>query len=203
MASRAPVARGLVPPLWVACANPAVLIAVPFQDQFNNASGRGWRECFTSSVGMLLMQRGIVASDDAYAKIRARYGDTTDVLAHLSAVRGFGLDPVFSQHFTRARLAEEIGRGVPVAVGWLHQGPSSRPKPGGHWSVVVGTSSTGVVMNDPAGEARLVSGGHIPGSSGREVRYGWRHWGPRWEVEGPGTGWAFFIRPSVIALRAA
>lgn len=149
------------------------------------------------------MHRGAVASDDAYAKIRARYGDTTEPLAHISAVRALGFDPVFSQHFTRARLLEEIGRGLPVAVGWLHQGPSSSPRPGGHWSVVVGTASDGLIVNDPAGEARLVSGGHMPGRSGREVRYGWKHFGPRWEVEGPGSGWAFFIRPSVIALRAA
>lgn len=190
----APVSRGLVTPPPKACDSLKMKLSIPFQDQYGNSSGKGWRECFTSSVAMLLMHRKAVASDDAYAKIRDRYGDTTSAGAHLTACKALGQQAIFTQTFSRHDLEQQIARRNPVAVGWLHQGRCSAPQPGGHWSVVTGTDLLGTFQHDPAGEAQLVGGGHIRGLSGRSVHYSWKHWGPRWEVEGPGSGWAFYLK---------
>ena len=189
--------------LWAACDSLKMRLNVPFQDQYDNASGQGWRECFTSSVGMLLVYRQVVASDDAYAKIRSRYGDSTSAAAHITACKALGQTAVFSQRFNRQQLHQQISSRNPVAVGWLHRGSVLSPQPGGHWSVAIGINAEGVFMHDPAGEARLVGGGHIPGRSGRQVFYSWKNWGPRWEVEGPGSGWAFYLKASEIGRRAA
>lgn len=182
-----------MPAPLAACDSLSMILSVPFQSQTDNASGKGWRECFTSSVAMLLMTRGKVANDDAYAKIRSAYGDTTIAASHLKACAALGVKPVYLQTMTRQALQGLIIKGFPVAVGWLHHGPPSAPIGGGHWSVVIGLHAQGVLMHDPFGEANLLKGGHIAGREGRQVPYSWRNWGPRWEVQGPGTGWAFYL----------
>jgi hypothetical protein len=86
-------------------------------------------------------------------------------------------------------LLNELKAGRPVAVGWLHKGHISRPTGGGHWSVAVGTWARGLVMHDPYGEALLVTGGYTRNTNGAYLEYSWANWLPRWEVEGPRTGW--------------
>lgn len=199
----APFARALVPASWSVCDSLKMRLSVPFQDQYDNASGQGWRECFTSSVAMLLIYRRAVSSDDAYAKIRSRCGDSTSAAAHLTACKALGQEAVFSQRFSRLQLQQQITSLNPVAVGWLHRGSVLSPQPGGHWSVCIGINAEGVFMHDPAGEARLIGGGHISGRSGSQVFYSWKNWGPRWEVEGPGSGWAFYLNTSGIGRPAA
>jgi hypothetical protein len=44
-------------------------------------------------------------------------------------------------------------------------------------------------MHDPYGEAMLVSGGHNRNINGAFLQYSWRNWLPRWEVDGPRSGW--------------
>ena len=46
---------------------------------------------------------------------------------------------------------------------WLHKGPVSAPSGGGYVNTAIG--------------------------SGKDKRYSERNWGPRWMVEGAGTGW--------------
>jgi hypothetical protein len=171
-------------------------INCPYQAQQDNRGGDGWRECFTSSVAMLLMHAGVVRSDDDYNQIRRRYGDTETSLTHVLAVRSLGLIPTFRTDFDRELLEASITAGRPVAVGWLHRGTPRQPTGGGHWSVVFASSASHILMHDPYGEPDLIRGGFLPGRSGRGVKCSWRNFGPRWEPEGPGHGYAFTVRPA-------
>lgn len=170
------------------------MLSVPYQFQRDNIGGNGHRECFSSAVAMLCIRLGVVRTDDSYITVRKRHGDTTDAQAHIRAVRDLGLLPSFSQVWGRGTLESSLRAGVPVAVGWLHHGHSSRPTGGGHWSVIIDSTPTHVVMHDPYGEPDVLNGGHLPNRSGRAVRCTWRNWGPRWLVEGPASGWAFTVR---------
>lgn len=173
---------------------PPHLLAVPFESQRDNLSGTGWRECFSSSAAMLARYWGVAASDDAYNVIRSRYGDTTDAAAQVRALRALGLLADFWTCGSRADIEHSIRGGRPLAVGWLHRGSPRKPT-GGHWTVIVGFDRDYVYMHDPNGEPLLATGGHIPGSDGRNVKCSWRNWLPRWEVEGPKTGWYVTCAP--------
>lgn len=164
-------------------------LPVPFESQRDNLSGTGHRECFSSSAAMLARYWGRIKNDDSYNWVRRRFGDTTSADAQLRALHYLGLKAYFWTNGRKEDLLNEIAAGRPVAVGWLHKGHVSKPTGGGHWSVVTGTWARGPVMHDPYGEALLVTGGHIPGSLGAHLEYSWRNWLPRWEVEGPRTGW--------------
>ena len=115
---------------------------VPYFYQNDNASGTGYRECFSSSCAMLAAFNGKVKSDDQYNLIRQHYGDTTDLGAQIGALNSLGLAPKFKSNGTAAVLEQCINAGYPVAVGWLHKGPVSHPSGGGHWSVVIGYTPT-------------------------------------------------------------
>ncbi len=60
---------------------------VEWQSQNDNASGTGYRECFSSSMAMIAMFWGKVKNDDDYNAIRSTYGDTTDASSQLAALR--------------------------------------------------------------------------------------------------------------------
>jgi hypothetical protein len=164
-------------------------LAVAWENQNDNASGAGYRECFSSSCAMLARYWGKVGSDDEYNIIRARYGDSTSAEAQLSALRSLGLTANFRTTGDRQTLEEQINLGRPVAVGWLHHGPVSAPSGGGHWSVVIGFTDTASIHNDPNGEADLVAGGYTGNLNGAGQHYSWKNWLPRWEADGTGTGW--------------
>ena len=166
-------------------ANP---LKVLWQSQLDNASGTGYRECFSSSCAMLAMHWNKVANDDAYNAIRSKYGDSTDAQAQLLALRSLGLKANFHTDGTPAKLEAEIDAGRPVAVGWLHHGPVSGPSGGGHWSVVTGYTAAAWIQNDPNGEASLVGGGYTGNTKGAGVIYSRKNWNPRWMPGGTG-GW--------------
>ena len=168
---------------------------VKWQSQLDNGP-TGYRECFSSSCAMLSMYWGKVANDNAYNAVRAKYGDSTSAEAQLAALRSLGLKADFRTDGNAASLEREIDAGRPVAVGWLHHGPVSAPRGGGHWSVVIGypPARDAWIMNDPNGEARLVEGGYTPNTNGAGLRYSRRNWNPRWMVGGSG-GWYLTCRP--------
>ena len=168
-------------------------LPVKWQSQLDNKSGTGYRECFSSSCAMLAMYWGKVASDDAYNAVRSRYGDTTDAQAQLLALRSLGLKADFHTDGKALTLEQEINAGRPVAVGWLHHGPSFEPSGGGHWSVVIGYTNDAWVMNDPNGEANLVAGGYTPNTKGAGLKYSRKNWNPRWMPGGAG-GWYLTCR---------
>ena len=172
---------------------PSNPLMVPYFSQRDNASGQGNRECFSSSCAMVAAYYGKVKGDDEYNVIRARFGDTTNADAQVKALQSLGLKASFITDGTEALLQNEIKEGRPVAVGWLHYGPSSAPIGGGHWSVVVGFNSQAYIHNDPFGKANIINGGYLSASGGNNVSYSKTNWLPRWRVNGTG-GWAILVR---------
>jgi hypothetical protein len=171
------------------------ILSVPYEYQLDNKSGTGYRECFSSTCAMIAEYYGKVKSDDEYNRIRQKYGDTTSKDAQLAALRSLGLTARFVTNGNAALLENEIRNGRPVAVGWLHQGPVSRPTGGGHWTCCVGFTLDSFVFNDPNGEADMVNGGYVSNAAnkGNAVKYTRKNWLRRWECDGPNTGWAILI----------
>ena len=167
-------------------------LIVPYFSQRDNASGTGYRECFSSSCAMVAAYHGKISSDDEYNIIRAKYGDTTDSTSQVRALRSLGLKSRFTTLATESMLKEEIDAGRPVAVGWLHYGTPNRPTGGGHWSVIIGYDDKGYFHNDPYGEANMLYGGYSSAHGGNGVHYSRDNWVPRWRVAGSG-GWAVFV----------
>ena len=132
-----------------------MLLKVPYQSQLDNASGTGYRECFSSSCAMVAMYYGKVVNDDAYNLIREKYGDSTDAAAQVQALRELGLEARFVTNGTTDDVRRLLENGQPVPVGWLHKGPVGAPTGGGHWSVITGYKTGTWIVNDPNGEANL------------------------------------------------
>jgi hypothetical protein len=171
------------------------ILSVPYEYQLDNKSGKGYRECFSSTCAMIAKYYGKVKSDDEYNQIRSKYGDTTSKDAQLAALRSLGLNARFITNGNPALLENEIRNGRPVAVGWLHQGVVSKPLGGGHWTCCIGFTPTHFVFNDPNGEANLINGGYVKHSpeAGKGVKYSRKNWLPRWECDGKNTGWAILV----------
>ena len=170
-------------------------LIVEYQSQNDNASGTGYRECFSSSMAMIAMYWGKVQNDDEYNRIRSKYGDSTSAEAQLACLRSLGLNPSFVTNASTQTLRNEIDNGRPCGVGWLHKGPVSDPSGGGHWSVVIGYYPEGVYMNDPNGEASLVSGGYTSNLNGAGLKYSYKNWEPRWALPSKNDGWAMIVKP--------
>lgn len=181
--------------LWSGPRPTGVRLEVPYEYQRDNASGQGGRECFSSSCAMIARFYGKVASDDAYNKIRAPFGDTTDAQAQVKALRSLGLKASFVQSGDAAMLEQQVRLGRPVGVGWLHHGPASAPSGGGHWSVITGFTPDAFIHNDPYGEADMLNGGYVSAKGGQGIAYSRKNWLPRWLVDGPKTGWAIVVEP--------
>ena len=171
------------------------ILTVPYEYQLDNNSGTGYRECFSSTCAMIARYYGLVANDDEYNKIRAKYGDTTDSNAQANALRSLGLFPRFVTNGNAALLETELRNGKPVAVGWLHKGPISAPSGSGHWTCCIGFTPEAFVFNDPNGEADMVNGDYADRSrkAGAGVKYSRKNWLRRWECDGPNTGWALLV----------
>jgi hypothetical protein len=174
----------------------AIKLNVPWYSQNDNISGTGYRECFSSSCSMLASFWGkLTGGDDAFNRIRATFGDSTDAQAQLRALRSLGLLADFRTDGTTELLRQELRAGRPVAVGWLHKGPITAPSGGGHWTVVTGwqPQPRAWVMNDPNGEADLVNGGYTAKYNGANRIYSEANWNPRWMPGGSG-GWMLTCR---------
>lgn len=180
--------KPLVPPLKLDPGVKSVQLPVAYEAQNDNKSGTGYRECFSSSCAMLARYWGRIANDDAYNKVRAKYGDTTDAQAQLRALRSLGLKAEFRTNGTPAILERELSEGRPVAVGWLHHGHVTAPTGGGHWTVCIGFNDTSWIINDPNGQADLINGGYTPDMNGSCEIYSRKNFDPRWMVGGTG-GW--------------
>lgn len=170
-----------------------VLLRVPYYAQNDNSSGTGYRECFSSSASMVAAFYGKVIGDDAYNKIRANFGDTTDAQAQIKALQSLGLSARLVTNAKAALIDAELQAGRPVMVGWLHKGPVTAPTGGGHWSVITGSTLSAFIHNDPNGEADIINGGYVNNTKGNGIAYSRKNWLRRWEVDGPGTGWAMLV----------
>jgi hypothetical protein len=135
-------------------------------------------------------------ADDDYLRTVLKYGDTTQSTSQIKACQQYGVFASFYQKGTRQTLLNELKAGYPVAVGILHKGHVSNPVGGGHWMLLIGDDGEHGIFHDPYGEMDNVNGDYVKvGSGGKSVKYTWRNWLKRWEVEGPGTGWFMTFRP--------
>lgn len=175
------------------------LKVVYYSQRDSEVAGQASRMCFSSSCAMLVatLKPGVLKGangDDQYLQRVRQYGDTTDANAQIKALASYGIKAEFRQNCDWKDLERQIDRGIPVPCGFLHHGPSSKPTGGGHWLIVIGYTPTAVIVNDPWGEM-LVAEGRYAGNRGAGLAYSRKNWGPRWMVEGPGTGWAIIAEP--------
>ncbi len=170
-------------------------LQVPWYSQLDSADReQARRMCFSSSNAMLLqhLKPGILSGpngDDQYLRRVLRYGDTTDSNAQMKALASYGIKAKFIKTADFTMLEKQIDRGIPVPCGYLHRGPVTAPSGGGHWLIVVGYTSTSLIVHDPFGEADLAAGTTISDVA-RFMKYSRKNFGSRWMVEGPKTGWA-------------
>lgn len=171
-----------------------------YYSQIDSATSHSMRMCFSSSCAMavkFLNPEALSGSnaDDDYLKTVLKYGDTTIAGAQIRACSDYGVIATYRQNGTLRDLRQEIDLGYPVATGILHKGHVSNPLGGGHWMLLIGYDSTYGVFHDPYGELDNVYGGYVRiGSGGKAVKYSFRNWSKRWEVEGPGSGWYVSFR---------
>ena len=171
-----------------------LLLNTPYYSQRDNYRDAN-RTCFSSSCAMLVatMNPGSIANDDEYIETVFELGDTTDASVQVRALEIHGVNASFRQDGGWSDIDSLLTQGIPVPIGVLHHGSVSSPSGGGHWLVVVGRTedNSAYICNDPYGEMDLVNGGY-PKTNGKHVVYSKKNLGPRWLVEGPGSGW--FIR---------
>lgn len=175
-------------------APPSNPLRVPYFSQRDSTTRHALRMCFSSSCAMLVeaLRPGTLSGpngDDAYLGRVLRYGDTTDPMAQLKALSSYGIEASFTKHANWQMVERRIDSGVPVPLGFLHHGTASAPGGGGHWLCCIGYTPDALIVHDPFGEIDLARGGYL-NNWGARLRYSRKNFGPRWMVEGPGSGWA-------------
>lgn len=176
-------------------------LQVRYFSQRDSATEHALRMCFSSSCAMLLeaLKPGTLTGpngDDAYLGRVLRYGDTTEAMSQVKALQSYGVEANLVRNAGWGTIKVQIDRGIPVPMGILHRGPVTAPSGGGHWICAIGYSADGaaIIVHDPFGELDLVSGSYV-NNWGARLRYSKEHLGPRWMVEGLGSGWAIVAEP--------
>ena len=168
-----------------------LVLDVPYYSQRDNKKDP-LRSCFSSACAMLLkyVKPNSITSDDEYMVTVYKYGDTTEPSAQVTALEQHGLNVEFRQDGGWSDIDSQLAKGFPIPIGVLHHGPVNKPSGGGHWLTIIGRNedNTAYVVNDPYGEMDLLNGGY-QNSNGSHLLYSKKNLGPRWLVEGPGTGW--------------
>lgn len=168
-----------------------LLLNTPYYSQRDNYRD-AMRTCFSSSCAMLVstLHPGSLSNDDEYLETVFELGDTTDSSVQIRALEIHGVKASLRQDGGWSDIDSQLVKGIPVPIGVLHKGSVKSPSGGGHWLVVVGRTedNSRYICNDPFGEMDLVSGGY-PSTNGKHVIYSKKNLGPRWMVEGPGSGW--------------
>jgi predicted chitinase len=171
-----------------------ILWKVPqFYSQVDSATSHGQRMCRSSTNAMAIKYLKPEAlkgsnADDHYLKSVLKYGDTTYPLPHEKAALEYG---VKLQNFTNGTVKDLLGalKLGPVGVGFLHHGPATAPRGGGHWVLLIGATETHGIFHDPYGELDNINGGYVKvGSGGKAVRYSWKNFLPRWASPSIGPG---------------
>jgi hypothetical protein len=171
----------------------------PFFSQLDPSDGpEGWRQCQTSSIAMALrfMRVPGITDDTDYLKVVRQFGDTTVQESHRKALAKLGVRARFTKRCSVAQLQAEIKAGLPVVCGVLHHGPVSRPTGGGHYVTLHGFDGGPMPawhVHDPYGELDLVNGGWTRqgGGAGRDQRYSFKNFNPRWDAGGEQWTWLF------------
>ena len=180
-------------------------VYMPYFSQYDNKTGTGYRECFSSAAAMVAAFYKKVKTDDEYNEIRRQFGDSTSVEAQLATLNSLGLHAEFRSDGDADMVEMEIEMGRPVLLGYLHngdvllgEGPRCDGVGCGHWIVVSGYAGKNSndpewVVQDPRGLPDLVRGGHKNPHLGRNARIRQSELYPRWSVEGPQTGWVILV----------
>jgi hypothetical protein len=189
----------LAPPAKPPAARPTnPLSGFPYFSQLNPADGpEAWRQCQASAIAMCLAYLKVpgIRDDTDYMRVVRRHGDTTVQETHRKALAELGVRARFTLECTAAQAQAEIRAGLPVAMGYLHRGPVGSPSGGGHWLACFGFDAVGWKVMDPYGNLDLVNGGWLQkgGSSGKDLRYSYRNFNPRWLVENAASGYAWLF----------
>lgn len=178
-----------------------IILNVPqYYLQTDSRTAHADRMCFSSTMAMgvkYLWPQALqgVNADDDYLRTVLKYGDTTSSQAQIRAAQDYHVHATFYKNGSLRSIRDRLAAGLPVPVGFLHHGPATAPRGGGHWALCIGITKDRLLFHDPYGELDNVNGGYPKrGVGGRNVLYSQRNWLPRWEVEGPGTGWFMDIR---------
>jgi GH24 family phage-related lysozyme (muramidase) len=180
----------------------SILLNVPYYTQLDSKTVHAQRKCFTSSNAMAAeyLKPGCLGGNDGaddlfLTKYVFKYGDTTNSTAQVRALRDLGILANFRQNLTRQDVVEQLRKNIPVPVGYLHHGPVSAPRGGGHWCIIIGIDldKQQYIVHDPYGEPSLIHGGFLGSANGSFLRYSFRNFEPRWMVEGSGTGWGMVL----------
>ena len=175
--------------------------------QTDSTTRHGDRMCYSSTCAMAVkyLQPNLLLgsnADDHYLKTVLKYGDTTQAFAQIKACADFGVIATFHRNGSRTTLQSELKAGYPVATGILHHGPVTSPRGSGHWMLCIGDDGTNGIFHDPYGELNNASGGYVTvGLGGKDVKYTWKNWLRRWEIEGPSTGWYMKFRRETPSLK--
>ena len=174
----------------------SILKVAQYYPQTDSHTGHSSRMCWSSTTAMAikyLRPEALLGSnaDDDYLRLLLKLGgDTIYPWAHIRTCREYGVKATYTQAADIDDFKRAIDAGKPCGLGWLHHGPVSRPRGGGHWTLVFGYTSTHLINHDPYGEADMVNGGYVAiGRGGKGVRYTWRNFNRRWQPEGPGHGY--------------
>jgi hypothetical protein len=182
--------------------NNVILLNVPYYTQLDSTTAHGQRMCYSSSCAMCaeFLKPGCLGggrnADDLYMnKYVFKYGDTTSSVAQVRALRDLGITAVFRQNLGRQDVINQLRKGIPVPAGYLHRGPVGRPTGGGHWCVIIGVDleKQQYICHDPYGEVDLIYGDFLGSQNGAKVRYSFKNFNARWQVEGDKTGWGLIL----------
>lgn len=150
--------------------------------------------CYSSSCAMMLkfLKPSSIANDDTYLARVLSFGKSTDPNAQLKALKSYGVDASFVKNMNKDKVITFINKGIPVPCGFLHHGTTSAPSGGGHWLAWIGYYDQGLIVHDPYGEMNVPAGTY-GSKNGAFLKYSYKNWLPRWEVDGPSTGWSIIV----------
>ncbi len=163
-----------------------LLPVAQYYPQTDSRTAHADRMCFSSTMAMgvkYLWPSALsgVNADDDYLRTVLKYGDTTNPQSQIKAAATYNVKATFYKNGSLQSLYDRLGAGLPVPVGFLHHGPSSAPRGGGHWILLIGATETHGIFHDPYGELDNLNGGYPHrGFGGKSVSYTWKNWLPRW-----------------------
>lgn len=173
---------------------------VRYFSQRDSETSHALRMCFSSSCAMLAeyLRPGCLGSgnnlDDKYmTQYVFKYGDTTNPVAQIRALRDLGIEAAFKQDLNTSQIMAQIDKGIPVPVGFIHKGPLNALYGDGHWGIIIGydTKEAQWIVHDPYGDCDLIYGGYPGSTNGSLMRYSFKNFNKRWSVKSTSQGYVY------------